>query len=127
MLYKKYVRIQGREISYRTGKPKGIFAMCWRMIYDGIFSKEDAEIFKKIDNWFNDNLPEPELYNNDNPKGVITYFKTVTAEDMLDMLKPVCELLDKYNHAYDLVYTDYVGKILYDDEYQVAVIDGEEN
>lgn len=27
---------------------------------------------------------------------------------------------------YDLVYTDYVGKILYEDEYQVAVTDGGE-
>lgn len=41
-MIKKYVRIRGRELSYQRGKPKGIFAMCWRMIFDGIFSKEDT-------------------------------------------------------------------------------------
>ena len=28
----KYMRIQGRELSYITQYPKGIFAMCWRMV-----------------------------------------------------------------------------------------------
>lgn len=31
--------------------------------------------------------------------------------------------LDKYKVSYDIVYTDYVGKVIYEDEYQVAVID----
>ena len=31
------------------------------------------------------------------------------------------ELLDKYNHPYDVVYTNFVGEIVYEDEYQVAV------
>jgi len=30
-------------------------------------------------------------------------------------------MLDKYHHPYDVVYTNYVGKIVYEDEYQVAV------
>jgi|GEM_PF-4110426 hypothetical protein len=59
---KRYVRIQGRELSYRTGKPKGIFAMAWRMIYDGVFSEQEAEEFKRIDQWFKENLPEPDEY-----------------------------------------------------------------
>ena len=37
-----YVRIQGRELSYITKFPKGVFGMCWRMIYDGVMSEEDA-------------------------------------------------------------------------------------
>lgn len=125
-MVKKYVRIQGREISYRTGKPKGIFAMCWRMLYDGVFSTEDAQKFKTVEIWFKENLPEPNLYENDNPLGVITYFKMESTKDMLENLNPLCDLLDQYNHAYDIVYTDYVGSILYEDEYQVAVIDRKE-
>ncbi len=48
----KYIRIQGREISYVTKAPKGIFAMCWRMIYNDIMCAEDAENFKTINDWF---------------------------------------------------------------------------
>lgn len=44
----KYIRIQGRELSYVTKAPKGIFAMCWRMIYDDIMCVKDAENFKTI-------------------------------------------------------------------------------
>lgn len=69
----KYMRIQGREESWITKYPKGIFGMCWRMTMDGVMSKEDEE------------------------------------------------LLDKYNHPYDVVYTNFVGAIVYEDEWQVVV------
>lgn len=51
----KYIRIQGREMSYVTKAPKGIFAMCWRMIYDGIMDEKDAKTFKDINQWFEEN------------------------------------------------------------------------
>ena len=116
----KYVRIQGRELSYRTKHPKGIFAMCWRMIYDGVMSKEDAVAFEAIDNWFKENLQEPPACKNGD-QAVITYFKVATTGHMLEKLKPAMRLLDKCNHPYDVVYTNFVGEIVYEDEYQVAV------
>ncbi len=33
------------------------------------------------------------------------------------------EVLDKYQYEYDVVYTNYIGKIIYEDKYQVAFID----
>jgi hypothetical protein len=126
MKLRKYMRIQGREIAYRTGKPVGVFILNWRRIRDGIYSKEDSELYDKTHKWFLQHLPEPPFYgnNNDNPQGAITYFKT----EKYDELKEKCEilmlLLDKYHIPYDIVFTDYVGKIIYEDEYQVAVIDG---
>jgi hypothetical protein len=30
-------------------------------------------------------------------------------------------LLEKYNVEYDIVYTNFIGKIIYEDDYQVAV------
>lgn len=118
MLY-KYVRIQGREESYITKYPKGIFSMCWRLIYDGVMNEEDENIFREIDDWFKENLPEPELCKQG--KKVITFFKTETTDEMIEKISPAIQLLDKYNHPYDVVYTNFVGKILYEDEWQVAV------
>lgn len=40
---------------------------------------------------------------------------------MLDRLQPILELLDKYRRPYDVVYTNYVGEVVYEDVYQVAV------
>lgn len=115
----KYMRIQGREDSWVTKYPKGIFAMCWRLIMDGKMEREDEELFRKIEKWFVENLPEPEPCKNG--EKVITFFKTKTTEEMQKMIEPAMELLDKYNHPYDVVYTNFVGEIIYEDEWQVAV------
>ncbi len=89
-----------------------------------IHAKEaDANKFKNIDCWFKENLPEPDPCKN--RQKVITYFKTGTSKDMLKMLQPVLGLLDKYNHPYDIVYTNFIGEIVYEDKWQVAVrVDG---
>ena len=56
----KYMRIQGREDSYITKYPKGVFSLCWNLIRDEQLTNEEKELFISIDNWFKDNLPEPE-------------------------------------------------------------------
>ena len=115
----KYMRIQGRELSYVTQYPKGIFSMCWRLVLDGKMDKEDEECFKAIDAWFKENLPELEPCKQG--EKVITFFKVDTTEEMQQKLAPAMELLDKYAHPYDVVYTNYVGEIVYEDEWQIAV------
>lgn len=116
----KYMRIQGREESWITKYPKGIFGMCWRLIMDGVIDKEDEEVFRGIDQWFKDNLPEPEPCKNG--EKVITFFKTESTEEMQEKIRPAMEILDKYEHPYDVVYTNYVGTVVYEDEWQVAVL-----
>ena len=121
----KYMRIQGREIAYRTQKPVGIFVLNWRRIRDGVYSAEDAEIYERTHKWFLENLPEPPFYGNDNenPQGAVTWFKTESSGEMLERIQPLIDLLEKYNIPYDIVYSNYVGKIIYEDDYQVGVID----
>ena len=116
----KYMRIQGREESWITKYPKGIFGMCWRLIMDGVMDKEDEEVFRGIDQWFKDNLPEPEPCKNG--EKVITFFKTESTEEMQEKIRPAMEILDKYEHPYDVVYINYVGTVVYEDEWQVAVL-----
>ncbi len=45
----KYMRIQGREESYITKYPKGIFSLCWNLIRDDILTSEEKELFISID------------------------------------------------------------------------------
>ena len=99
----RYIRIQGRELSYVTKTPKDIFAMCWRMIYDGVMNAEDAERFKAVNQWFEENLPNPEVCLSGD-QAVITYFKSETAQEMLRQIEPAMKLLDQYNHPFDVVY-----------------------
>lgn len=129
MLSLKYVRLQGRETSYVTKKPVGIWTLCWRRIKNGVFSEEDKNKFIEADNWFVENLPYPPFYgenNNDpnaNKDGAICYFRTQYANKIWGRIEFVFELLDKYQTPYDIVYTNYPGKIIYEDDFQVAVID----
>jgi hypothetical protein len=124
MLVRKFVRIQGRDIAYRTGKPVGIFAAVYRLQRDGLLNEEEQSVYNEIDKvWFQDNLPNPPFYNDDNPGKPITWFKTAMTAHMLDKLAPLMDMLDKYDVPYDVVYTDCPGRIVYEDEYQVAVYD----
>jgi hypothetical protein len=119
----KYLRIQGRDVAYRTGKPVGVFAAGWRLIRSGTLDADDERQFREIEKWFVDNLPEPPFYEDDNPGKPITYFKTETTALMMDKIKPILALFDKHGFVYDIVYTNHVGRIVYEDEYQVAVYD----
>ena len=115
----KYMRIQGREDSYITKYPKGIFSLCWNLIRDKKMTPEDEQLFISIDNWFKDNLPEPEPCKNH--ETVITFFKCENAEHMIKKIEPAIALLDKYDKPYDVVYTNFVGTIVYEDDWQIAV------
>ena len=115
----RYMRIQGREDSYITKYPKGVFSLCWNLIRDKVMTEEDEKLFVSIDGWFKDNLPEPEPCKNH--ETVITFFKCGSSDEMVKKLQPAIDLLDKYNKPYDVVYTNFVGTVVYEDEWQIAV------
>lgn len=115
----KYMRIQGREDSYITKYPKGIFSLCWNLVRDKKLTPEEEKLFVSIDGWFKENLPEPEPCKNH--ETVITFFKCDSTGFMLEKLRPAIDFLDKYDKPYDVVYTNFVGTIVYEDEWQIAV------
>ena len=115
----RYMRIQGREESRITKYPKGIFSLCWNLCQDGIMTPEEEKTFLGIDMWFKDHLPEPEPCKKH--EKVITFFKTDTAREMLEMIAPAVRILDAHFKPYDIVWTNAVGTIVYEDEWQVAV------
>ena len=115
----QYMRIQGRENSYITKYPKGVFSLCWNLIRDHMLTEEEEKLFVSIDEWFKEHLPEPEPCRNREP--VITFFKCGAAEHMTEKLEPAVKLLDKYAKPYDVVYTNFVGTVVYEDEWQIAV------
>lgn len=115
----KYVRIQGKELAENTHYAKGIFSMCWQLIQDDVMDEEDAGLFKEIDDWFSEELPYPPQCNN--REKVVCFFKTENADMMMKMITPAMWLLEKYNHPFYVVYTNFPGEIVYEDKYQVAV------
>lgn len=118
MITKKYIRIQGKYLS-KLGKPGGIFSMAHYCSNNNIFNQEEIQLFYNIDNWFKSELPEPEFYKNNENK-CITWFKTENCGRFIDKLLPIMRLFDKYKKGYDIIYTDYPGEIIYEDDYQIG-------
>ena len=115
----RYVRVQGREDSYITKYPKGIFSLCWNLVRDKALAPEEEQLFISIDEWFKANLPEPEPCKKH--ESVITFFKCGKADQMMKKLEPAIALLEKHHKPYDVVYTNFVGTVVYEDEWQIAV------
>ena len=84
----KFMRIQGREDSYATRYPKGIFSLCWNLIRDRAMTAEEEKLFISIDEWFKDHLPEPEPCKNH--EQVITFFKCESTEPCPVLLVVFC-------------------------------------
>ncbi len=119
MMRYKYCRIQGKELAANTMTGKGIFSMLNQLSADGKMEQEDRELFDEIDTWFADELPWPEPCKHQ--EKVICYFKVDNSDMMMKMLRPLMWLLDRYEHPYFVIYTNYPGEIVYEDEYQIAV------
>ncbi len=115
----KYVRIQGKELAKNTHYAKGIFSMCWSLIQEDVMDEEDADLYREIDDWIAEMLPYPEPCMKQ--EKVVCFFKTENYEEFRKLLNPAMWLLEKYNHPFYVVYTNFPGEIVYEDEYQVAV------
>ena len=115
----KYCRIQGKEVAANTMTGKGIFSMLNQMVSDGIMDEEDVGLFREIDSWFAEELPWPPPCERQEP--VICYCKMDNTELMMKMINPLLWLLERYKHPYYVIYTNYPGEIVYEDEYQVVV------
>jgi ribosomal-protein-alanine N-acetyltransferase len=119
----KYVRVQTREPAYLTGKPRGIFAAVSHLERGGKLTEAELAAYHYIDGvWFEEQLPNPPFYDDDAPGKPITWFKTAPAAHMLAKLQPLMDMLDKYGTPYDVVYTNFPGRIVYEDEWQVATL-----
>ena len=90
-----------------------------QMVQDKTMEQEDIDLFLEIDSWFAEVLPWPPQCQRQ--EKVICYFKVENAELMMKMINPMLWLLERYNHPYYVVYTNYPGEIVYEDEYQVVV------
>jgi hypothetical protein len=125
-LNQQYVRIQARY-SGKSGKPVGVFGANCYLFFAERFSPEDRELFLRTAVWFKANLPIPPFYDlenpeKNNPQDAITYFKRSAIPKYLEKILVLIGLLEKYDVPYDVVETNYVGEVIYEDEYQIGVI-----
>ncbi|HZU74888.1 MAG TPA: hypothetical protein VE990_19170 [Acidimicrobiales bacterium] len=118
----RYVRLQARYRG-RLGVEVGIFVAVDHLRRAGRLSVEEEQLYFDIDDWFNENLPNPPFYEDGNTVGAVTWFKRGEATTtMLERLQPLQDLLDRHGVEYELAESEDPGLVIYQDEYQVGVI-----
>lgn len=115
----KYVRVQGREIAPFTDYANGVFGIFRDFEKKHVMTEEDTALYNEVVDYFTHELPWPPMCNQQ--LKVICFFKTENSDEMMKYLNPMLFLLERYNHPYDVVYTNFPGHIIYEDDYQVVV------
>jgi len=123
-----FIRYHGNYSSPYTKQPYGIFAVISHLQRDGKLSKADSDLYDKTANWFEQNLPNPPFYDDRNAIRAVTWFKEYNeARHMIERLAPFFEIAQKYEvEIIKSVRYEAPGKIVYEDEYQVGVVDHSE-
>ncbi|CAH1206231.1 hypothetical protein PAECIP111893_02477 [Paenibacillus plantiphilus] len=119
-----FVRFHGNYCSSFTKQPAGIFAVIYHLKRDGKLSDADSELYGNTLDWFEDNLPNPPLYDEQNNSiRAVTWFKDgERTEHMIERLKPFFEIAATYGvQIIKSVAEEPPGTIVYEDDYQIAV------
>ncbi len=116
-----FVRLQATYRG-RLGVEVGIFVAVDHLRRADRLTEEEEELYFDIDDWFNEELPNPTFYEGDNTVGAVTWFKKSTSEEMLKRLEPLCKVLDKHGVKWVAAESSDPGTVVYEDEFQVGVI-----
>ncbi len=107
----------------KTGKPVGVFGACHHLKKAGCLTDEEQRLHQEIVAWYEENLPNPPFYKDGNPQKAVTWFKdTPQTRELARRLDALTALLDKYEVQWTLSHTTEPGTIIYEDDYQVAVV-----
>jgi hypothetical protein len=105
----------------RTGVSVGIFVAVDHLRRTGRLSEEEIVLYAVVDDWFQENLPNPPFYDDGNSIGAVTWFRHAS-EGMTDRLRPLLSILDSKGVAWNQSFSDNPGQVIYEDQWQVGVI-----
>ncbi|MCL2648060.1 MAG: hypothetical protein FWD61_13790 [Phycisphaerales bacterium] len=117
----EYTRIQVGYNARTTGRPAGVFAACHHLRRDGRLVPHEDQLFEEINQWFKRNLIEPQFYKVGNPEKAISWFKPA-GNHFVDRLRPLVELLALKGVAVEIIRTEFPGRIIYEDDFQVGAV-----
>ncbi len=125
----KYFRIHTSDIAWITQKPRGIFTTVGKLVEAKTMTEEEIAEYWKQREYFEKVLPVPPFYEKGNPDHAVTWFKdTPQGLDIWNQLIFYREMCSKYGiKLYKTECTTLPGQIIYEDDFQIAVINEPEN
>jgi len=121
----KYFRVHTSDIAYITQQPRGIFTAVWKLVEEKILTEEETADYWKNREYFEKVLPVPPFYESGNKERATTWFKdTPQGQDIwkqMDFYRAMCK---KYGtKLYRSETEDLPGQVIYEDDFQIAVVD----
>ena len=120
-----YLRFVVTENDEDSGRQMGLFSAGGVLNDKGHLYDYEVQIRNNILSWFSENLEVPDVQASEsnyyaNPN-TISWFKS-TAIDHITKMREYAEILKAHDIQVKQLKTERPGKILYEDEYQVAAI-----
>lgn len=119
----RYYRIHTADIAYMTKRPRGIFTTVGKLVDRKTLTEEEEQEYWRNREYFEEVLPVPPFYQDNNPDGAITWFKdTPEGDDIWRQMTFYREMCSKYNvKLYISECEDIPGEVIYEDKFQIAV------
>ncbi|CAH1222168.1 hypothetical protein PAECIP111891_05299 [Paenibacillus allorhizoplanae] len=119
-----YIRFHGNYLSPKLKQPYGIFVVIYHLYRDGKLSEREIKLYLDTKEWFEQNLPNPPFYDDNNLVNAVTWFKDgIKAAEMITQLKPFFHIAEKYNiEIIKSISNDLPGILIYEDEYQIGIV-----
>lgn len=119
----RYYRIHTADIAYMTKRPRGIFTTVGKLVDSKTLTEDEEKEYWRNREYFEEVLPVPPFYQDNNPDGAITWFKdTPEGDDIWRQMTFYREMCSKYNVKLYISECEGVpGEIIYEDEFQIAV------
>ena len=119
----RYYRIHTADIAYMTKRPRGIFTTVGKLVDSKILTEDEEKDYWRNREYFEEVLPVPPFYQDNNPDGAITWFKdTPEGGGIWKQMTFYRDMCSKYNVKLYISECEGVpGEIIYEDEFQIAV------
>ena len=119
----RYYRIHTADIAYITKRPRGIFTTAGKLVDSKTLTEDEEKEYWRNREYFEEVLPVPPFYQDNNPDGAITWFKdTPEGDGIWRQMTFYREMCNKYNvKLYISECEEIPGELIYEDEFQIAV------
>ena len=120
-----YYRVHTADMAWLTKKPRGIFTAVGKLVDAKLLTEEEEKEYWKNREYFERVLPVPPFYEQGNPEGAVTWFKdNEKGNEIYQQMTFYRDMCEKYGVKLYTTRSEKVpGRIIYEDEYQIAVVD----
>lgn len=118
---RKFTRVQVRYRG-RLGIEVGVFVAVDHLRRAGVLDAHQENQYLDINDWFEENLPNPPFYEDGNTIGAVTWFKVPLPDAMAHRVEALQAILHAHGVEHDVVFSNDPGEVVYEDEFQIGVV-----